>query len=61
VKGLYADGHYVIFGSRNQQRNQSAVNEVKAAYPNSTGQIKSFQLDLSKRASVEEFAKQVKT
>lgn len=56
VKGLYTDGHNVIFGSRNQQKNSQAVEEISKE---KGGTLKCFALDLSKKASVEEFVKNV--
>ena len=59
AKGLYADGHTIIFGSRNEQRNIQAVDLITKSAPNSKGKVKAFKLDLSKRASIEDFAKNV--
>lgn len=58
AKGLYRDGHNIIFGSRNQQRNQEAESEIKKT--GGKGTVKSFSLDLSKRQSVDDFADFVK-
>ena len=57
VKALYKDGHNVIFGSRNQQKNEEVAKEI-AQKPG--GSLKCFPLDLSKRKSIEEFVKNVK-
>ena len=57
VKGLYEDGNHVIFGSRNQQKNEEVAKEI-AQKPG--GSLKCFPLDLSKRKSIEEFVKNVK-
>jgi NAD(P)-dependent dehydrogenase (short-subunit alcohol dehydrogenase family) len=59
AKGLYADGHVIIFGSRNEQRNIEAADIIVKSAPNSKGKVTSFKLDLSKRASIEAFAKEV--
>ncbi len=56
---MYADGHVIIFGSRNEQRNIEAADIIAKSAPNSKGKITSFKLDLSKRASIETFAKEV--
>lgn len=56
ARGLFADGHHVIFGSRNEQKNAAAVQNIAKSYPNSKGSIRSIPLDLSKRKSVESFA-----
>ena len=56
VKGLYEEGHNVIFGSRNVTKNQEAVAEITKK---AGGSLTSFPLDLSVRKSVEEFAKNV--
>lgn len=56
---MYADGHNIIFGSRNEQRNIEAVNIITKSSSNSQGKVRAFKLDLSKRASIEAFAKEV--
>lgn len=56
VKGLYEEGHNVIFGSRSVNKNQEAVAEITKK---AGGSLTSFPLDLSVRKSVEEFAKNV--
>ena len=56
ARGLYKDGHNVVFGSRNQQKNEEAVNEIKKE---AGGSIRCFPLDLSKRESIDKFAKEV--
>ena len=60
AKGLYADGHNIVFGSRNQQKNIQALQSIQDSFPNSNGQIKCFQLDLSKKKSIEQFTDSVK-
>lgn len=60
ARGLFADGHNVIFGSRNEQKNAAAVQNIAKSYPNSKGSIRSIPLDLSKRKSVESFAEGIK-
>lgn len=57
VKGLYEDGHNVIFASRNQNLNKEAAEEIMK---NKGGSLKYFPLDLSKRSSIDEFVKNVK-
>ena len=57
VRGLYQDGHNLIFGSRNQQNNENAANDITQKQG---GTLKYFKLDLSKRASIDEFVKNVK-
>ena len=57
VKGLYEDGNHVIFGSRNQQKNEEVVKEITKK---NGGTLKCFPLDLSKRKSIDEFVKSVK-
>jgi NAD(P)-dependent dehydrogenase (short-subunit alcohol dehydrogenase family) len=52
-KCLYADGHNIIFGSRNEQKNVSAAQLIIQSSPSSKGAVKWFPLDLSKRSSVE--------
>jgi retinol dehydrogenase-12/retinol dehydrogenase-13 len=52
ARGLYADGHNIIFGSRSEQKNSSAIQSITQSFPNSMGKIRYFPLDLSKRASV---------
>ena len=56
VRGLYKDGYNVIFGSRNQQRNEDAVKKISQE---AGGSVKCFSLDLSKRQSIENFVKEV--
>lgn len=58
VRGLYEEGHNVIFGSRSVGKNQEAVNEITKK---AGGSVISFPLDLSVRKSVEEFAKNVQS
>lgn len=53
AKGLYADGHHIIFGSRNEERNITATQTILQSAPNSKGSVKWFKLDLSKKASIE--------
>ena len=60
ARGLFADGHNVIFGSRNEQKNAAAVQNIAKSYPNSKGSIRSIPLDLSKRKSVESFVEGIK-
>ena len=57
VRGLYKDGHNLIFGSRNQERNESAAKNIMQE---EGGTLKYFSLDLSKRKSIEEFVKNIK-
>ena len=57
VEKMYEDGHNVIFGSRNVQKNEGVVADVSKK---NGGTVKSFPLDLSKRASIDEFVKNVK-
>lgn len=52
AKALFADSHNIIIGSRNEQRNVQATEQIKQASPNSKGTIRWFRLDLSKRQSV---------
>lgn len=56
AKGLYADGHNIIIGSRSKQKNEAAVFLIKQAFPQSSGKIQHFALDLAKKTSVEQFA-----
>jgi NAD(P)-dependent dehydrogenase (short-subunit alcohol dehydrogenase family) len=58
VRGLYEEGHNVIFGSRSISKNQEAINEITKK---AGGTLLSFPLDLSTRKSVEEFAKNVQS
>lgn len=58
VRALYEEGHHVIFGSRNVQRNQEAINDITRV---SGGSVKAYSLDLTKRKSIEEFANNVKS
>jgi NAD(P)-dependent dehydrogenase (short-subunit alcohol dehydrogenase family) len=60
VKALYEDGHNIIFGSRSERDNEDAIKFILAEAPQSTGSVKCFQLDLSQKASIEEFSRQVK-
>ncbi len=60
ARGLYADGHNIIIGSRNVQKNIDAVQDIMRSHPSSKGQIRYFVLDLSKRNSVEGFSDYVK-
>lgn len=60
ARGLYGDGHIVIIGSRNEQKNIDAIKEIMASRPNSSGTIKYFPLDLTKKESIEKFAEFVK-
>ena len=57
VRALYEDGHNLIFGSRNQQNNENAAKDITQKQG---GTLKHFKLDLSKRASIDEFAKNVR-
>ena len=57
VRGLYKDGHNLIFGSRNQEKNESAAKDIMMEQG---GSLKYFSLDLSKRKSIDEFVKNVK-
>ena len=57
VKGLYQDGRNIIFESRNEQRNNAVVEELAKLQG---GSIKCYGLDLSRKVSVEEFAKNIK-
>ena len=57
AKKLYEDGHHIIIGSRNEERNKEAINKISAG---KGGSIKSFSFDLSIKKSVEEFADFVK-
>jgi NAD(P)-dependent dehydrogenase (short-subunit alcohol dehydrogenase family) len=53
VKGLYGDGHNLIFGSRSEEKNREALQLVLASAPKSTGSVKCFKLDLAKQSSIE--------
>ena len=57
VKGLYEDGNNVIFGSRNQQKNEEVVKDITKKQG---GTLKCFPLDLSKRQSIDDFVKNIK-
>lgn len=57
VKALYQEGHNIIFGARNIDKNKEAIDKITKK---SGGTVISFPLDLSKRNSIEEFAKNVK-
>lgn len=50
VRAMFKDGHHVIFGSRNTQKNEEAVNQITSE--GGDGTLKSFGLDLSKKHSV---------
>lgn len=56
ARALFGDGHNIIIGSRNEEKNSEAVKSITASFPNSKGSVKSAKLDLSKRASIETFA-----
>ena len=56
VKALYKDGHNVIFGSRNQQKNEEVIKEITKE---AGGSLKAFPLDLAKKESIEKFSKDV--
>lgn len=58
VRALYEEGHHVIFGSRNTERNQQAITDITRV---SGGTVKAYPLDLTKRKSIEEFANNVKS
>jgi NAD(P)-dependent dehydrogenase (short-subunit alcohol dehydrogenase family) len=60
ARALYADGHSVIIGSRNEQKSIAAIRDIQQSRPSSTGTIKYFQLDLTKKDSIEKFAQLVK-
>ena len=60
ARALYGDGHHILFGSRNEQKNAEAITSIQASHPNSLGSIQSFKLDLSQRKSIVEFANYVK-
>jgi NAD(P)-dependent dehydrogenase (short-subunit alcohol dehydrogenase family) len=49
VKALYEEGHHVIFGSRNVNKNQEVVNEITQQ---EGGTLVAFPLDLSQRRSI---------
>ena len=57
IRGLYEEGHNLIFGSRNQLNNENAAKDITQKQG---GTLKHFKLDLSKRASIDEFVKNVK-
>ena len=56
VRALYQGGHNLIFGSRNQQNNESAAKDITQKQG---GTLKHFKLDLARRESIHEFAKNV--
>jgi retinol dehydrogenase 12 len=60
ARGLYADGHHLIIGSRNQQKSLDAIQDIRQSRPQSSGSIKYFPLDLAQRQSVEAFAEHVR-
>ena len=50
---MFQDGHNIIFGSRNQQKNEEVVQELTQL---KGGTLKSFPLDLSKKDSISQSA-----
>ena len=60
ARGLYGDGHFVIIGSRNQQKNQEAVLDIQKSRPNSQGKILHSPLDLASQESIDSFVTEVK-
>ena len=56
AKAFYLEGHNVIFGSRNEQKNYQAVKEITSKQG---GNLKAHPLDLANRESVEKFAEAV--
>ena len=56
AKAFYLQGHNVIFGSRNEQKNYQAVKEITSKQG---GNLKAYPLDLASRESVEKFANAV--
>ena len=52
ARGLFGDGHHVIFGSRNGQRNSEALASIKASFPKSKVSVKCFELDLGEKTSI---------
>jgi NAD(P)-dependent dehydrogenase (short-subunit alcohol dehydrogenase family) len=53
VRGLYADGHNLIFGSRSEEKNREALQLIMKDNTKSIGTVKCFKLDLSKQSSIE--------
>lgn len=60
ARGLYADGHYIIIGSRNEQKNIEAIKDIMQSRPHATGSLKYCPLDLANRDTVDKFAEFVK-
>ena len=52
VKGLFKDGHNIIFGSRNTQKNEETRNEIVSENKDKNNSINCFRLDLAVRESV---------
>lgn len=52
ARALYGDGHNVIIGSRNEQKSLAAVKDIIESRPSSSGSIKYFSLDLTKKTSI---------